>query len=33
MELDTFEKLKRDAIIDGVKDILKVVNFEAPKVR
>jgi len=33
MELDTFEKLKPDAIIDGVKDMLKVVNFEAPKVR
>ena len=33
MELDTFEKLKPDAIIDSVKDMLKVVNFEAPKVR
>jgi beta-phosphoglucomutase-like phosphatase (HAD superfamily) len=33
MELDTFEKMKPDAIIDGVKDMLKVVNFEAPKVR
>ena len=30
MELDTFEKLKPDAIIDSVKDMLKVVNFEAP---
>ena len=33
MELDSLEKLKPDAIIDSVKDILKVVNFEAPKVR
>jgi beta-phosphoglucomutase-like phosphatase (HAD superfamily) len=33
MERDTFEKLKPDAIIDSVKDMLKVVNFEAPKVR
>ena len=33
MELDTFEKLKPDAIINSVKDMLKVVNFEAPKVR
>jgi phosphoglycolate phosphatase len=33
MELDTFKKLKPDAIIDSVKDMLKVVNFEAPKVR
>jgi phosphoglycolate phosphatase-like HAD superfamily hydrolase len=33
MERDTFEKLKPDAIIDSVKDMLKVVNFEAPNVR
>ncbi len=33
MELDTLEKLKPDAIIDSVKDMLKVVNFEAQKIR
>jgi beta-phosphoglucomutase-like phosphatase (HAD superfamily) len=28
MEIDSLEKLKPNAIIDGVKDMLKVVNFE-----